>query len=884
MRWIDQLFVRLRSLLKRERVEQELDAELRFHLEQQIEENVAAGMSVSDAQSSAWRSLGSVALVKDQCRDSLGLTLVDDLQREVRHAVRVLARNPGFTTVAVTTLALGLGVNAAIFSLTREVLLRPLPYRDADRLVRVFEASRTLGRPSAATAPVNYVAWRDRVDAFDQTAAFRRVSFNVSMKTSAVQVEGFQVEAAFFPMLGTEPAIGRGFANDDARPGRDAVVLLSNGFWRSQFAADPAIVGQSIDVDGTPCTVVGVLPPSFKIFRVLNRQLDLFRPLVLDMTDREQSINVYAKLKPSVSLDTARAQMATAYLSLPIPNHVWTADVALLSTSFAAQSRPILLALQGAVALVLLIACANIANLLLVVSAGRRKELAIRQALGASRWRVARELGSETLVLMVAGGALAILLATWIVAVLNAAVSFQDIQRLQPFRVDGWVLVFTGALTFAVALVFGFLPARATAQADVVDALKDSTHGVTVGVLNRRLRHALIVGELALCIVLTASALALTRSALALHGLARGFAIDHVMTAQVSLNDPRYADTGHLARVASTMLDRLGASPGIAAAALVNYPPVSLIRVGVPVSIEGLPPPAPNQPWIARYWVTSPNYFHTAQIPIVTGRDFTAADDATGPGVAIVSETFARRFWNGTDVIGRHLKTEFPQSAAFWIPRARRDLLTVVGVIGDVHEDGLPDAAGLPQLYLPYAQNPTIVVTLMARTSGRPAETAVSAIREAVRAADAQAPVSYERTFDAVIAETFARPREMAWLVGAFSGLALILSAVGVYGVMAYLTTARTREIGIRIALGATPVDIVSLIVGHAMTLTAIGVAIGVVFAPMALRLTSGLLFGVGPFDPTTLLAVAVLLAGVSMAASTIPAVRAARLASVSFH
>jgi predicted permease len=786
--------------------------------------------------------------------------------------------------VGVATLALGLGVNAAIFSLTREVLLRPLPYRDADRLVQVFETSRTLGVGSAATAPVNYVAWRDRVDAFEQTAGFRRVSFNVLVKTAPVQVEGFRLSPAFFPMLGIEPVLGRGFDDQDAQPGRDAVVLLSNGFWHRQFDADPAIVGQSIDVDGTPCVVLGILPSSFKIFRVLNREIDLFRPFVLDATDREQSMIVWARLKPGVSLDNARAQMTTAYAALPIPDHLWTADVVLVAARLATQSRSILLTLQWAVAVVLLIACANIANLLLAVSAGRRKELAIRQALGASRWQIARELAGETLMLTGGGGALAILLATWIVAVLNATVSFQDVNRMQPFRVDGWVLAFTGGLTLAVAVVFSLLPARAAADADLVDTLKDSTHGVTAGVSNRPLRHALIIGELALSIVLTASALALTRSALALHGLARGMTVDHVMTGQVTLNDPRYADTGRLVRVASSMLDRLSTSPGVVAAALVNYPPLSLIRVGVPVSVEGHPPAAENHPWIARYWVAAPNYFRTAGIPMLAGRDFAASDDATRPGVAIVSETFARRFWNGTDVVGRRLKPEFSQSAAFWIPRARRDWLTIVGVVGDVREDGLPDAAGLPQLYLPYAQNPTIVVTLIARTSGGPPEAAAAAIRAAVGAADPQAAVSYEKSFDAILQETFARPREMAWLVGAFAGLALFLSAVGVYGVMAYLTSARTREIGIRIALGATPIDIVSLIVGHAMTLTAIGVAIGVALAPMALRLTSGLLFGVGPFDPTTLLAVAVLLAGVSIAASTIPAVRAARLASVSFR
>jgi putative ABC transport system permease protein len=802
----------------------------------------------------------------------------------IQRSLRSLASCPILSAVAVATLAVGVGVNAAIFSLTREVLLRPLPYRDADRLVQVFETSRVLGAGFAPIAPVNYVAWRDRADAFEQTAVFRRVAFNVSLKTTPVQVEGFQIAPAFFPMLGVEPVIGRGFTARDAQPGRDAVVLLSNGFWHRQFDADPAIVGQSITVDGTPCVVLGILPSSFKLFRVLNREVDLFRPFVLDATDREQSMIVWARLKPGVSLGRARAQMTAAYAALPIPNRLWTADVALLATRLAAQSRSILLVLQCAVALVLLIACANIANLLLAVSAGRRKELAIRRALGASLWQIARDLAGETLILTVAGGALAILLATWIVAVLNATVSFSDVNRLQPFRVDGWVVAFTGGLTLTITLVFGLLPARAAAHADVGDTLKDSTHGVTAGVSNRRLRHALVVGELALSIVLTSSALALTRSALALHGLARGMTVDHVMTAQVSLNDPRYADAGRLVSVALTMLDRLSASPGIAAAALVNYPPLSLIRVGVPVSIEGHPPAADDQPWIARYWVAAPNYFRTAGIPILAGRDFAVSDDATRPGVAIVSETFARRFWNSPDVIGRRLEPRFPRSAAFWIPRARRDQLTIVGVVGDVREDGLPDAMGLPQLYLPYAQNPTVVVTLMARTSGGTAETAAAAIRDAARAGDPQAPVSYEKSLDAVMQETFARPREMAWLVGAFAGLALILSAVGVYGVMAYLTTARTREIGIRIALGATSLDIGSLIVSHALTLTATGVALGVVLAPIALRLTSGLLFGVGPFDPATLLSVAALLAGVSIGASTIPAMRAARLGSASFR
>ncbi len=795
-------------------------------------------------------------------------------------SLRPLASRPVVPAVVIATLALGLGVNTAIFSLTREVLLRPLPYRDADRLVRVFETSPALGRASAPTTPVHYIAWRERVDAFAEAAAFRRVAFNVALPDAPIQVEGFQVEPSFFPMLGIPPALGRGFADEDAWPGRDSGVLLGHGFWQRHYAADPAVLGRSIVVDGVPCTVVGVLPASFRIFRVLNREVELFRPLVLEASDREQSINVYAKLRPTASLEQARAQVAAAYAALPEADRRWSGDVALLSTSFAANAKPVLVALQCAAALVLLITCANVANLLLAASAGRRKELAIRQALGAGRWRIAADLAGETLGLTVAGAAAATVLASWIVALLNARVSFGDVNRLQPFEIDGAVLAFTAALTLAVTVAFALLPAQAASAVNLVDALKDSAQGVSVGPRNQRLRHGLVVGQLALSIVLTASALALTRSALALQGLGRGLRADHVMTAQVSLSHPRYADPARLARAASTVLDRLQRSPDVASAALVNYLPVSLIRTGVPLSIEGVPPPAVDRPWFVRYWVTSPDYFRTAGIPILAGRDFTVGDDATRPGVAIVSERLARRFWNGTGVLGRRLAPEFPASNAFWVPRARPGFLTVVGVVGDVSEDGLADAAGLPQVYLPYAQNPTTVLTLLARTTSRPPEALAPALREAVRAADPEAPVSQERSFEAVVGETFARPREMAWVVGAFAALALVLSAVGVYGVMAFATHVRAQEISIRSALGATPADVVSLVLGQASRLTAAGVALGVVLAPLALRLAGGLLFGVSPSSPGTLVSVAGLLAGVSLAASMIPALRAARRAS----
>jgi putative ABC transport system permease protein len=775
-------------------------------------------------------------------------------------------------------LTLGFGVNAAVFSLTRTVLLRGLPYRDADRLVQVNEMSASLSAIAGAVSPANYIAWRERVTAFEQTAYFRRVQFNLSVPTRAIQLEGFLVSANFFPLLGIDAARGRGFHEAEASArGRDDVVMLSDGLWRREFDSDPSAVGRKVIVDGTPCTVIGVLPATFKIFHVLNRDVDLFRPLVMDPTEKIQTLNLWAKLKPGVPVETADAELKAAYPTLPFRDRDWIGTASLLSTRFASGPKSVLVALEWAVGFVLLIACANVANLLLALAAGRRTEFAVRQALGAGRWRIARDLAGETIALVAAGSALAIVLAWWLVSVLNAIVSFQDINRLEPFRIDGWVLAFTIAIAIGVAFVFGLLPAGTVGTIDVAGALKESGQAVAGGPSSRRVRQALIVAELALAIVLTVSAVTLTRSAIALHDLTRGVSVDGVMTAQIALNDPRYASPELMVQTAAAIVERLRRSPAIDAAALVNYVPLALIRVGARVAVEGVPPPSADRPWVARYFVISPEYFSAVGIPMITGRDFNAADDRAHGGVAIISETFARRFWNTTDVVGRHITPNFGESSAFWIPRSRGGPMTVVGVVRDVSEEGILDSAGFPQMYVPYAQNPTVVSTLVARAAGGRAETAAPAIRNAVHDVDPQLPVSYEMTFDEVLRETFARPRELAWLIGSFAGLALILAAIGVYGVMAFMTTARAREIAIRMALGAGERDVVTLIVGDALKLAVVGAAIGLAATPLAFRLLNATVYGVAPWDPVMLVSVAASMAAICALASALPAARAAR-------
>ncbi len=797
----------------------------------------------------------------------------------MRRAIRALLARPGFSAVAVVTLALGLGANAAIFSLTRTVLLRPLPYRDADRLVQVGEASPARAESYSGVVPANYVEWRERVTAFEDTAAWRFMYFTISGHGDRpLRAMGVLGEPAFFPLLGIAPQPGRQFAPDEGRAGRNNVVLLGRGFWRREFGADPAAVGRTLVVDGTPCTIVGVLPESFKFFHVLNRELDVWRPFMVDPADREHSVTVYARLRPGASLESARAELAAALAALPAEpfRDGWTATAELLSARFTANQRPILRALEIAVALVMCIAAANISNLLLAAAAGRRKDVAVRVALGATRWQLATELGRETLLLGAAGAAVGLTLAVWIVDVLNTSISYQDINRLEPFRVDLFVVAFTLALAGLSATIFALLPARRVASADVVNPLKDSSPGSTTGVGNRRLRAALVVGELALSIVLLTSALQLTGRALSLNAMDRGVDVDRVMTAQLALNAPHYADATRLTQFADAVLARLTAADEIVSASLVNYPPLSAIGTSFPIAVEGRADVPGREPR-ALCWIVAPRYFETVGIPLLAGRDFAPGDTRDRLGVAVVTQRLAQRFWGRPDVLGERLTVLFPQSDAFWIPRAIRRQLTIVGVVGEVREDGIgePGAAD-PQMYVPYSQSPTRILTIVARVHGQPAA-AAPLVREAVRAVDPDQPTFDERTLDDVRNDTFARSREIAWLIGAFAALALALSAIGVYGVVAYLTAARRREIGIRMALGATRRDVVGMVLGDTLKLTTMGLAIGCIATPIASRLASASVVGLSAWNPLALAAVAAALAGVCVAAAAIPAYRAAR-------
>jgi putative ABC transport system permease protein len=809
-------------------------------------------------------------------RDARGARF-DRARREnidMTRSFRALARRPAFAFMTCAILAIGFGVNAAVFSLTRTVLLRPLPYFDPDRLVDLTAANPSAGVAFAPLSPADYVEWQQQTRTVDMSAAWRFVYFALSGTTAPIRVQGLRVEPSFFRLLGVTPALGRDFEAREAIAGRDAVIILSNGFWRRAFGADPTVIGRPITVDGARCTVVGVLPESFQFIHVLNRELDVWQPFTIGSTEREHSIQVYGRLASGASLDAARSEAAAIYASLPrdADREGWMVEVSSLAERLTMRQRPILVGLQWAVALVLVVACANVASLVLASSAIRRRDFAVRTALGATRWRIARDFAGETMILSLGGGAGGAMLAVLTVAVLNRFVSYQDINRLEPFRIDAVVLAAVALIVVFTAIILAVLPVHTAATTDVIDALKSDSHAATKG--TGLLRRFLLVPQLAVSIVLLAAALTLVRGMLGLLTIDRGLRPDRVMTAQVSLSATPYDNAAQLTRFAGVTLDRLAVMPGIESASLANYLPLSSIGTTVPIAIDGRTDLDRNTAQRSvRYWVVSPQYLSSLGIRLLAGRDFTNDDVAGRVSVTIVSARLARRFWNRVDVVGERLTPQFPQGDAFWIPRREGGSAIIVGVVADIREDGLP-TAGLPQLYLPYAQNPTRIMTLMVRTAAPP-ETAAPLLRDAVRAADPDQPTFDERTMHDVVRETFARPRDLAWLLSAFAALALLLTTIGVYGLTEYTAVARLREIGIRMAIGATRRDIVRLVIGDAMRVTIPGVIVGVLGAPAAFTLIDARIYGIPPWNPIVLVTVSLFLGSVSVLAAAVPAHRA---------
>jgi putative ABC transport system permease protein len=792
------------------------------------------------------------------------------LMGDLRFAIRTLLRRPGFALVAVATLAVGIGANSAVFSVARGVLLRPLPFREPDRLVFVWEANPGRDRARNVVNPGNYLEWRDRNHVFEGLAAFAPWNVNLSGDAEPVRLDVGLVTTNFFSVLGVSPAIGRGFSAEDATPGGAGVVVLSDGLWKRRFGSDPSLVGREVVLDGEPATVVGIMPAVFSV----PAGAQLWVPLreggdePLQRNARGRFLATVARLKPGVTAGAAHAEMRTIAAALekerPEFNTGWTANVFPLHADLVRDLKPAVLVLGGAVALLLLIACGNLANLLLARSLAREREMAVRRALGAGVSRLVAQLLAESLVLAGLGGALGLVLASFIAQGLVSVVP-PEVRTLFAVGLDPQVVAFTFALCVASALVSGLLPALHAARPGLSASLREGALGTGVSREKRRLARLVVTAEIALSVVLLVGAGLLLRSFANLSRVDAGFATDRVLTALVNLPRASYGEPERQARFFEDVVARVRASPGVVSAAAMSWRPMA-VGSATSFSVADRPAPAPGQSPTADVRMVTSGLFRTLGIPLREGRDFDERDTLGRPDVVIVNERLAREFWPGQSPLGKRVRMEW------W----RKIEAEVVGVVGEVRIVAL-DQAPRFQLYWPHTQVPNGFMTVAVATAGRP-EDAAGAIRSAVGALDPSLAVDRVATLESVVDESLRRPRFTFVLLGAFSATAAVLAALGLFGVLAYSVAQRRPEMGLRLAIGASPRDVARLVLGEGVRLSLLGAGAGIAGALALSGLLKSLLFEVSPYDPLALAAVAALVVACSLLAAWLPARRASRV------
>jgi predicted permease len=860
-----------RNLFHKDRVDQEFTEEIQAYLDMVTEENIRQGFTPQEARRNALVEVGGVEQVQERVREIRMGQFIETTWRDIRFGVRALVHSPIFTVVTVLSLALGIGANTAIFSVVNGLLLRPLPYPESEQIVDVWHTPPQQSFPGLdrfSVSPANYLDWKAQSNAFEQMAIYTYTGLSLSTSNDPLPLIGAAVSSDFFSVLRTNAMQGRTFTPDEEQPGRDQVVVISHGLWQRAFGANPNIVGQTLTLNSRSFTVVGIMPAGFQ----LPREADLWVPLAWDDKERQtRSIHDYiviARLKQNVSLPQAQAEMSTISTRLeqqyPEENSGWGAVVIPLREDLVGDIRTALLVLFSAVGFVLLIACANVANLMLARGANRQKEIAVRIALGAGRARLVRQLLTESVLLAVTGGVLGLLLAVWGSRML---VRLGSLPNSGDIGIDTWALGFTLLVSFAAGIIIGIVPALQFTKSSLSETLKQGSGRTGGSPMKQHTRKALVVSEVALSLVLLIGAGLMIRSFWKLQNVDPGFDTSNALTMSVALTPIRYSEPHQQLAFLDRAMEQIRAVPGVVSVGTTTTIPLAGGGSTQPFSIEGRPTGTIAEQPMAQTRYISPDYFKAIGIPLRQGRFFSDQDRDNSVPVIIISEAMARRFWPGENPIGKRLTPSF---------HSKEGAREIVGVVGDVKARGL-DSDASTMMYLPYKQAPRPFMSFVVRTSSNP-ESLVQPVSRAIYSIDKEQALTDVQTMDQVLMQSLSDRRFNMTLLLTFAGVALVLAAVGVYGVMNYTVTLRRRELGIRMALGAKASDVLRLVLRQGLTLTLIGVGAGLISAYALTRLMASLLYGVTATDYLTFASVSAVLIVVGLAASFVPARRATKV------
>jgi predicted permease len=886
--WKNEIRQRLASLNLEPTREAAIVEELSQHLEDCYQEFLTDGATEAETYQRTLAELsGSELLARELRRVEQQImpepivfgtnwrkNMIADVWQDLRYGARTLIKQRGFTLIAVITLALGIGANTAIFSVVNAVLLRPLPYPDPDRLMMIRE-TKLPQFPEFAVAAGNFLDWQKQNTVFERLVATHPASFNLTGTGDPERLRGMRISYDFCEMLGARPRIGREFSPDEDQPGRNQVVILSHGLWQRRFGGDPAIVNQIITLDGQSYTVIGVMPSNFYF---LERDYELWTPIAFTPQQAQSRgghtiSRVIGQLKPGVTVDQARTELSAIAERLAVEypvNEGWNVKLMPLLESTVSSIKPALLIMLGAVAFVLLIACANVANLLLARATGRQKEIAIRTALGASRYRIIRQLLTESVVLALAGGVLGLLLAKWGMEVLLTLVP-PNLPRLSDVSLDGRVLVFSAAITLLTGVVFGLIPALQASKPNLNETMKDAGRGSTEGGRRQFTRNSLVVLEVASALVLLMGAGLMTKSFMRLQNVDPGFNPDKALTMSVSLPQRKYPEPNQRVAFFQQLIEKVKPLQGVQSVGATSLMPLSYDDLVGGFVIQGQPPLPPGTIQPTNYYSVSADYFTAMGIPLLRGRHFTEHDLVNSPPVVIINETMAKKMFPDDEPVGQRLTFDNPDNNPTWVE--------IVGVVGDVKHYAL-DRETTMQTYGPYTQDSSSSMTLVVRTAGEPTSL-IQTIRGEVMSLDKEQPISAIGTLDQLLSTSVAQQQFSLLLFGIFAAVALALASIGIYGVLSYSVTQRTHEIGIRLALGAQTSDVLRMVLRQGLLLAVAGIVCGVAATVMLAKLLTGfsdLLYDVKATDPITFGMIAVVLLCVALLACYFPARRATKV------